>query len=501
MLYPNDADGNAIRANLAPALAKAGFTIVDPGPYEDGTTDYSAQIAKFKAEKCEIFNTFPIPPDFAAFWRQAAQQGYTKMVKIAQIAKTGLFPSEVEALGDLGFNLASAAYWHRAFPYKSSLTGVSGDELADGYEKASGKQWTQQLGATHVAVRRRRRGAEGQRRSRRTRRAVAKAISTLKTTTIDRQDRFHQRACSQRLARADHRHAMGQGAGGIKFKLDYVMTEMRPTRTSRSAPSSCRSTAERPRAARRRGDRGRHLLDGAGLSTSALARLWCSTTSISSLARRRSRRHRRPERRRQDDAAQHARRRARADERAASRFAATTSRRCRQPSAAGSGLVRTHQIPRPFGGMTVFENVFVAAAHGGGLSGRGGLSTAAIDSLDALRHAGGRQPARRDAGAARPQAARTRARAGDQSGGAAARRDRRRPDRRRGERTRRRRSSSCARRGIAIVWIEHIVHVLLQVAERLICMDAGRIIADGEPRAVMADPGGRSRPISAEARS
>ena len=43
------------------------------------------------------------------------------------------------------------------------------------------------------------------------------------------------------------------------------------------------------------------------------------------------------------------------------------------------------------------------------------------------------------------------------------------------------------RRGIAIVWIEHIVHVLLQVAERLICMDAGRIIADGDPKTVMAD--------------
>ena len=42
-------------------------------------------------------------------------------------------------------------------------------------------------------------------------------------------------------------------------------------------------------------------------------------------------------------------------------------------------------------------------------------------------------------------------------------------------------------RGIAIVWIEHIVHILLQVAERLICMDAGRIIADGDPHAVMAD--------------
>lgn len=43
------------------------------------------------------------------------------------------------------------------------------------------------------------------------------------------------------------------------------------------------------------------------------------------------------------------------------------------------------------------------------------------------------------------------------------------------------------RRGIGIVWIEHIVHILLQVAERLICMDAGRIIADGEPKMVMSD--------------
>ena len=41
------------------------------------------------------------------------------------------------------------------------------------------------------------------------------------------------------------------------------------------------------------------------------------------------------------------------------------------------------------------------------------------------------------------------------------------------------------RRGIAIVWIEHIVHVLVRVVERLVCMDAGRIIADGKPEAVM----------------
>jgi branched-chain amino acid transport system ATP-binding protein len=42
-------------------------------------------------------------------------------------------------------------------------------------------------------------------------------------------------------------------------------------------------------------------------------------------------------------------------------------------------------------------------------------------------------------------------------------------------------------RGIAIVWIEHIVHVLVQVVERLVCMDQGRVIAEGPPDEVMRD--------------
>ncbi|HVC80521.1 MAG TPA: ABC transporter substrate-binding protein [Chloroflexota bacterium] len=146
VMWPNDADGNAIRANLGPALKKAGYTIVDPGAYTDGTNDYSSQISKFKSENCQIFNTFPIPPDFATFWRQAAQQGYKP--KIAQIAKTGLFPSQVDSLGSIGANLASAVYWGPTWPYRSSLTGVTSKDLASGYEHSAGKQWNQQLGAS-----------------------------------------------------------------------------------------------------------------------------------------------------------------------------------------------------------------------------------------------------------------------------------------------------------------------------------------------------------------
>ena len=148
VMWPNDADGNAIRSSLGPLLEKAGYKIVDPGAYADGTNDYSSQIATFKRNNCQIFNTFPIPPDFATFWRQAAQQGYTKQVVIGQIAKTGLFPSQVSALGDIGLGLASGVYWHPTWPYASSLTGVKAQDLGDGYTKATGKQWNQQLGAS-----------------------------------------------------------------------------------------------------------------------------------------------------------------------------------------------------------------------------------------------------------------------------------------------------------------------------------------------------------------
>jgi branched-chain amino acid transport system substrate-binding protein len=224
VLYPNDADGNAIRENLAPALAKAGFTIIDPGPYEDGTTDYSAQIAVFKREKCEIFNTFPIPPDFAAFWRQAAQQGYTKIVKICQVAKTGLFPAGVESLGDLGVNLSSACYWHKVFPYKSSLTGVSGNELADGYEKSSGKQWTQQLGASmalfDAGVAALKASSDPKNKA-----AVAKALSTLNTVTMAGKVDF----TSGPVPNVSPGPIIGaqwvKAKPGSKFKLDYLVTE------------------------------------------------------------------------------------------------------------------------------------------------------------------------------------------------------------------------------------------------------------------------------------
>jgi len=223
-LLPNDADGNAIRAAMLPELQKAGYTIVDGGAYETGTTDFSAQIAKFKAEKCEILCTFPIPPDYATFWRQAAQQGLNKTMKVVQVAKTGLFASNIEVLGPLGFQTSVCAYWHKDFPYTSKLTGLSGHQLADGYEKAANKQWTQQLGATLSLLDA---GVEALKASSnpKDKTAVAKSLSTLKTTTMMGNVDFTKGPVPNVSPTVMIGAQWVKAPAGSKWKLDYVLTE------------------------------------------------------------------------------------------------------------------------------------------------------------------------------------------------------------------------------------------------------------------------------------
>jgi branched-chain amino acid transport system substrate-binding protein len=148
VMYPNDTDGNAFRSSLIPLLKKAGYKVFDPGGYQDGQTDYTSLISFYKKHNCEIFHCAPIPPDFTTLWKQAAQQGYTKMCKIAQLAKTGLFPSQISASGNLGPYLASGAYWTPHFPYRSPATGLSSKQIGDNYTKKTGRQWNQQLGAS-----------------------------------------------------------------------------------------------------------------------------------------------------------------------------------------------------------------------------------------------------------------------------------------------------------------------------------------------------------------
>lgn len=150
-LFPNDGDGNAWgdpQVGFPPALTAQGYTLTDPGRYQNLTDDFSAYISAFKDAQCEVITGVMIPPDFTTFWTQAKQQGFTP--KVASVGKAILFPVAVEALGDQGHNLSSEVWWTPNHPFTSSLTGQSALELATAFEEETGKQWTQPIGFVHA---------------------------------------------------------------------------------------------------------------------------------------------------------------------------------------------------------------------------------------------------------------------------------------------------------------------------------------------------------------
>ena len=150
-LFPNDADGNAwgdAQRGLPPALAAAGYKLHDPGRYQVMNNDFSSQIAAFKTAGAEIVTGNMIPPDFATFWSQAAQQGFKP--KIVTIGKALLFPSVINSLGPRGNGLTSEIWWTPNHPYKSGLTGQSAAQLADAYVGVTKRPWTQPIGFQHA---------------------------------------------------------------------------------------------------------------------------------------------------------------------------------------------------------------------------------------------------------------------------------------------------------------------------------------------------------------
>ena len=149
-----------------------------------------------------------------------------------------------------------------------------------------------------------------------------------------------------------------------------------------------------------------------------------------------------------------------------------------------SGIARSFQVPQPFSHLTVFENAMVAATQAAGLTGR----KAEQHCLEVLDQTG------------------LLTKVNTVSGGLTL------LDRKRLELTR----ALCAKprlllldeiagglteaecnslvgtinairgTGVSIIWIEHVVHALLAVVDRLIVIDFGRKIGEGDPKTVMA---------------
>ncbi len=150
-LFPNDGDGNAWgdkELGFPKPLKQMGFGLTDPGRFQNGTQDFSAQISAFKKDGVEIVTGVVIPPDAKTFLTQAKQQGFKP--KVITLGKALLFPGAIEALGDLGDGLTTEVWWSPSHPFSSSLTKQSAKAVAESYEASTRKQWTQPIGFSHA---------------------------------------------------------------------------------------------------------------------------------------------------------------------------------------------------------------------------------------------------------------------------------------------------------------------------------------------------------------
>jgi branched-chain amino acid transport system ATP-binding protein len=151
-----------------------------------------------------------------------------------------------------------------------------------------------------------------------------------------------------------------------------------------------------------------------------------------------------------------------------------------------AGVGRTYQIPRPFTRMSVYETALLGAVHGAGLRGRH-ASDAAVDALDrtglgplANRAAGGLGLLdRKRLELARALACAPTLLLMDEVAGGLTE-----PEVEQLVATVRQ-----LRDGrLTLVWIEHVVHALTQIVDRLLCLTYGRVLADGDPDQVLRSP-------------
>jgi branched-chain amino acid transport system ATP-binding protein len=149
-----------------------------------------------------------------------------------------------------------------------------------------------------------------------------------------------------------------------------------------------------------------------------------------------------------------------------------------------AGIGRTFQIPQPFGGMTVYENALVASSFGAGLNqghaqelayqtvmrcGLGDVADAQAASLGLLQ--------RKRLELARALATSPQLLLLDEVGGGLTD----------GEvHQLLELVADIHRDGVTVLWIEHLVHALVSVVQRLVVLTDGVVLADGLPQTVIA---------------
>jgi branched-chain amino acid transport system ATP-binding protein len=151
-----------------------------------------------------------------------------------------------------------------------------------------------------------------------------------------------------------------------------------------------------------------------------------------------------------------------------------------------AGIARSFQVPQPFSGMTVFENAMIAATQSAGLHGQEAerFCLEVLEQTELLPKANVLAGSltlleRKRLEMTRALCAKPKLLLLDEIAGGLT-------------------EAECKSlvqtikdihaSGVAIIWIEHVVHALMAVVDRLIVIDFGKKIAEGEPQKIMESP-------------
>ena len=357
----------AAGARQAPATS-----CIDPGRYQLMNNDFTSQISAFKAAGARDRHRQHDPARLRDLLVAGGAAGL-------QAEDRHHRQGAAVPLGDrlAGRRAATGSpreiWWTPNHPFKSGLTGQSAQQLTDAYTKATNRPWTQPIGFQHalfevaIDVLKRAKTSSDPK-------SILEAIVATNYQSIVGPVQWTGEPVKN-VTKTPLVAGQWQRKGG-KFELVITDEQDRAEHSGRrqagAAVVACHASAGVAASACRRRDRRTSRHDTCHADprprkylASASAPWWSPTasTSRSPRARRSASSGRTAPARPRCSASSPARSRPTP---AASLFAGEDitrlppERRCRM------GIARSFQIPQPFAGMTVFENVVVAAAFGGG---------------------------------------------------------------------------------------------------------------------------------------
>ncbi|MFV0126838.1 ABC transporter substrate-binding protein [Streptomyces sp. HMX112] len=132
-----------------PVARARGHHLVDPGGYREPAAGFDGHFAAFRESGAEIVTSAATGADLGLFRAQATEHGVSpRLITCSRWLAYPPVPTDGRRPPQAG--VATLVYWTPDHPYRSSIDGMRAAELAEAYERGTGRQWLQPLGLAYA---------------------------------------------------------------------------------------------------------------------------------------------------------------------------------------------------------------------------------------------------------------------------------------------------------------------------------------------------------------